>query len=196
MKLMLRFAASVHEIPSSLQARMRGRSWREDPACPPFSALRLLRLSHYDFAGAVREGELVVHADVAEEVVRIFERIFAAGFPIQRMERVDAFEGNDDASMAANNSSAFNFRRVEGTQVLSHHARGLAIDVNPVQNPWVRGTRVDPPAAQAYLDRTVLRPGMIVRGGPVCEAFFEHGWHWGGDFADMRDYHHFSKQPR
>jgi hypothetical protein len=98
--------------------------------------------------------------------------------------------------MAANNCSAFNFRRVQGTNVLSHHALGLAIDINPCQNPWVRDARVDPPAARDYLDREHVRPGMIVRPGPVLAAFAAYGWYWGGDFNGMRDYHHFSKLPR
>jgi hypothetical protein len=190
------FSGSTLEIPEATQIEMRGRSWHDDDACPRFSELRLLTLSHHGFDGAVRPGELVVHRDVADEVLRIFERLFALGFPIERMERVDAFGGNDDASMAANNSSAFNFRRVQGTQVLSHHARGLAIDLNPVQNPWVRGERVDPALGRHYLDRTELRPGMIVDPGPVVTTFLSFGWYWGGHFGDMQDYHHFSKLPR
>lgn len=183
-------------ISEHVQQEMRGRSWHADPACPPFSELRLLQLSHHDFDGSVQLGELVVHADVADEVIAIFERLFAARFPIARMERVDRFGGSDEASMAANNTSAFNFRRVQGTNVLSHHARGLAIDINPVQNPWVRGDRVDPAAGRAFLDRTQHRPGMIVRPGPVVSAFEAFGWYWGADFDDMQDYHHFSKLPR
>jgi hypothetical protein len=112
------------------------------------------------------------------------------------MERIDRFDASAAASRAANNSSSFNFRRVDGTAVLSHHARGLAIDLNPVQNPWVRGARVDPEAGRAFLDRADVRPGMIVRPGPVVEAFEAYGWYWGGDFDDMQDYHHFSKLPR
>ena len=190
------FSGTVSEISPALGDEMRGRSWHADPACPPLSALRLVRVSHHDFDGRVQLGELIVAAQIASEVVAIFERLFAARFPIASLQRIDRFEGSDDASMAANNSSAFNFRRVQGTDVLSHHALGLAIDINPCQNPWVRGDRVDPPAARAYLDRQQLRPGMIVRPGPVLAAFGEYGWYWGGDFDGMSDYHHFSKLPR
>jgi poly-gamma-glutamate synthesis protein (capsule biosynthesis protein) len=95
--------------------------------------------------------------------------------------------------MAANNSSAFNFRVVDGTQRLSQHALGRAVDINPLQNPWRRGARVDPEAGSAYLDRAQLRPGMIVRPGPVIAAFEAAGWSWGGDVADAPDFHHFSK---
>jgi poly-gamma-glutamate synthesis protein (capsule biosynthesis protein) len=190
------YAATIGEIPDALRAEMRGRSWRDEPDCPRFEELRLLGLSHLGFDGAVRRGELVVHRGVAEEVAHIFEQLFLAGFPIEHMQRVDRYGGDDEASMAANNSSGFNVRRIQGSALLSHHALGLAIDINPVQNPWVRGARVDPPAGRAYLDRTRLRPGMIVAEGAVVAAFRARGWHWGGEFADAQDYHHFSKLPR
>lgn len=190
------FTAEVSEILPGLQERMRGRSWHDEPACPRFSSLRLVRLTHYGFDGSLRQGELVVNAEVADEVVAIFAEIFAASFPIERMQPVDVFGGSDEASMAANNTSCFNFRRVQGTNILSHHALGLAIDINPVQNPWVRGERVDPPAARAFLDRERLRPGMLIRSGPVVQAFLRRGWYWGADFDDACDYHHFSKRPR
>lgn len=190
------FSATILEISEPIQSEMRGRSWHVDEACPPFSELRLLALTHHGFDATVREGELVVHRDIAEEVAAIFARLFVLGFAIERMERVDHFAGSDAASMAANNSSAFNFRRIEGSPVLSHHARGLAIDLNPVQNPWVRGERVDPEAGRDYLVRAPTRLGMIVEPGPVVDTFLAHGWHWGGHFGDMLDYHHFSKLPR
>ena len=190
------FSSEILAISEAIAADLRGRSWHDATDCPPFAELRLLRLAHFDFAGAVQRGELIVARAVAEETCCIFERLFAARFPIASMQRIDAFDGDDDRSMQANNSSAFNFRRIAGTQLLSHHALGLAIDLNPLQNPWVRAERVDPPQGRAYLDRSDVRPGMIVRPGPVVEAFEAYGWSWGGDFADMHDYHHFSKLPR
>ena len=182
----------VFEIPVELRDEMRGRSWRDAEACPRFEQLRLLRLAYRGFDGGVHLGELVVHADVAGAVAVVFERIFAADFPIASLRRIDAFGGDDDASMAANNSSGFNYRTIDGTTKLSRHALGLAIDINPLQNPWLRGDRVDPVAGRAYLDRAHVRPGMIVRPGPVVEAFEAAGWKWGGDEASP-DYHHFSK---
>lgn len=190
------YAFDVLEIPENVQGDMRGCSWHDAPECPAFAALRLVRVSHHDFAGGVQLGELVVASSIAEEIVAIFERLFAAQFPIERMQRVDAFGGSDAASMAANNSSAFNFRRVQGTSVLSHHALGLAIDLNPIQNPWLRGAHVDPEQGREYLDREQRRPGMIVSGDAVVEAFAAYGWDWGGDWRDMRDYQHFSKLHR
>lgn len=194
--MMRAYRAEILPLAEIVRAEMTGKSWRHEPECPAFSDLRLVRVSHHTFEGTVRSGELVVAAWVADEVAAIFEQIYAARFPIERMQRIDAFGADDDASMAANNSSAFCFRFVAGTRSLSHHARGLAIDINPVQNPWLRGERVDPPAGRDYLDRAHVRPGMIVRGGPVVAAFAAHGWHWGGDFVDTPDYHHFAKLSR
>lgn len=180
------------EVPEAVRDAMRTCSWRDDPRCPPFEQLRWLRLRHRGFDGAVHAGELVVHAAVAAEVVDIFEQLFHAGFPIESLRRIEDFAADDDASMAANNSSGFNFRVVDGTSELSQHALGRAIDINPVQNPWLRGARVDPAAGRSYLDRAHVRPGMIVRPGPVVDAFTRAGWLWGGDLAHP-DYHHFSK---
>lgn len=183
----------IFELSSAVRDEMRGVSWQAHPACPSFEALRLVRLRHWGFDQRSHEGELVVHASLAEEVVEIFEHIYAASFPIFSAIRIDHFRGSDPDSMAANNSSAFNFRLIDGTSALSQHALGRAIDINPLQNPWLRGGRVDPVAGQAYIDRTQLRPGMIVRPGPVLEAFERAGWRWGGDVVDAPDYHHFSK---
>lgn len=182
----------IFDLSPEVRAEMRGVSWHDHPACPSFDSLRLLKLRHWGFDGATHEGELVVHATLASEVVTIFEQIFAARFPIFSMRRVDHYAGSDPQSMAANNCSAFNFRVVEGTERLSYHALGQAIDINPVQNPWLRGDRVDPEAGRAYLDRSVIRPGMITRPGPILTAFEAAGWSWGGDAASP-DLHHFSK---
>ncbi|WP_428265909.1 M15 family metallopeptidase [Haliangium sp.] len=191
-----RLDATVEPIGPELHAEMRGASWHPHPACPAPSELALVRMNHWDFDHRVRRGELVVAAAVADELVRAFEMLFAARFPIARMVRIDAYGGDDEASMAANNCSAFNFRVIAGTDRLSHHALGLAVDINPVQNPWCRGDEVQPPAGRAFIARDPARPGAIVRPGPVTDAFDAIGWHWGGDWDDTKDYHHFAKQPR
>jgi poly-gamma-glutamate synthesis protein (capsule biosynthesis protein) len=193
---MLSFSSRILGIPSSIRADMLGRSWHDAPDCPRFDDLRLLELAYLDLDGAVQTGELIVATSIADEVCTIFARLFEVRFPIASMVRVDAFDGDDGRSMWANNTSAFNFRRIAGTDQLSHHALGLAIDLNPVQNPWLRDERIDPAEGRRYLDRDDVRPGMIVRPGPVVEAFARHGWFWGGDFEGMRDYHHFSKLGR
>jgi hypothetical protein len=188
------FTGEVHPIDDAVRARMP-HSWR--PGCPVvLDDLRLLRLSHRGFDGAVHEGELVVHAEVADAVVGVFRSAFDAGFPIERMELVDAYGADDDRSMAANNTSAFNCRRIAGTDRWSEHAYGRAIDINPVQNPYVRGSRVDPPAGAAYVDRGDVRPGMLTADGPVVRAFTDIGWGWGGTWSSGKDYQHVSASGR
>lgn len=187
------YRAQLMTIPQSVRDDMLGVSWHSDPRCPSFDMLVLLRLVHWDMQGAEQIGEMVVAAEIGEDVARIFERLHAAHFPIERMERVATFGGCDNRSMAANNTSAFNFRVIAGTSRLSLHAFGAAIDINPVQNPYVgAAAQVFPPLAVEYVERTHLRPGMITRPGPVIDAFDAFGWNWGGDWNSPKDYQHFS----
>jgi D-alanyl-D-alanine carboxypeptidase len=162
--------------------------------CPvPIEDLRLLTMTHHGFDGTSRTGEMVVHADQAEAVGRIFGQLYDAGFPIERMRLVDAYGGSTEASLADNNTSGFHCRPVTGGTRWSEHAYGWAIDVNPVQNPYVRGDVVLPEAGRAYLDRTVAVPGLIADGDVVVvAAFAAEGWSWGGTWSTLRDYQHFS----
>jgi hypothetical protein len=153
-----------------------------------------VRLAHWDFAGRRHVGELVVHEDVASDVVAVFRRLYRARFPIRRLQRVDAYRGSDQASMAADNTSGFNCRYAvaNGPRRWSAHAFGKAIDVNPVENPYVLNGRARPPAGRRYVDRSRVRPGMAVVGGLLVRAFADHGWSWGGRWAGTPDYQHFS----
>ena len=174
-----------------MRARMTGVSWH--PRCPvSLDQLRLLRVSYWGFDGAERQGELVVSGSAAPALSRAFGQLFAARFPIRQMRVVDDFGGDDERSMLADNTSAFNCRQVPGSTVWSQHAYGLAVDINPFENPEVRGDAVDPPAAAAWADRTRTSPGMISHGGAVWQAFDEIGWSWGGDWRSLKDYQHFS----
>lgn len=171
-------------------------SWRS--GCPVgLDDLRFLRLSFWGFDGRGHTGELVVHEDVASNVVTVFRQLFAARFPIQRMRLVDVYGGDDQRSMEANNTSAFNCRRSAGNSGgWSEHAYGRAIDINPVQNPYVSGGTVEPAAGAAYLDRTSPARGLIRAGGLVVRAFRSIGWGWGGDWTSTKDYQHFSRSGR
>ena len=165
-------------------------SWRK--GCPIGPAeLRRLTLVHWGFDGGTHQGVLVVHTDYAESLATVFQELFAMEFPIERIEPADAYGGDDDASMAANNTSAFNCRPVSGTSTWSQHAFGWAVDLNPIQNPFLSSSgRVDPPAGAQYLDRSDLRPGMV--SNAVVAAFAAIGWGWGGDWSSPIDYQHFS----
>ena len=165
--------------------------------CPVGPAqLRAIRLRHWDFGSRSRIGVLVVHAPVVRGVVSVFRELYATRFPIRRMLGVERYRGSDDRSMAADNTSGFNCRFVSGTTRWSEHAYGRAIDVNPVENPYVHGGLVEPPAGRAYLDRSRRRPGMAVRSGVLVRAFAEAGWRWGGFWQSSKDYQHFSPSGR
>jgi hypothetical protein len=185
------FGSEIAAVPATARARMEGCSWRgDDPRCPAWDALAYLRLDHVTFDGGAGSGELVVARAIADRAVALFRRLWELGFPIRQLRLVDDYGASDDVSMAADNSSAFNFRTVAGTDLLSQHALGRAIDINPLENPWRKRDSIQPPAGAAFADRTLIRPGMIVRPGPVVAAFDEGGWEWGGDWMHAFDDHH------
>ena len=136
----------------------------------------------------------MVNADAVAPIVRVFSRLYAARFPIRRMRSIDAYRGVDERSLAADNTAAFNCRYAvaSGPKRWSAHAFGDAIDVNPVENPYVLGGKVHPRSGAAYLNRTRVRPGMAVRGGLLVRAFAAVGWQWGGRWSGSPDYQHFS----
>ena len=170
---------------------MTGSSWRS--GCPVgLGDLRLLETVHLGFDGRDRTGLLVLHRDAVAAVDAALTDAYDAGFRIQRMRLVDRYGASDDRSMDANNTSAFNCRPVAGTSRWSQHAYGRAIDLNPIQNPYVQGSTVSPSAGREYLDRSDVRRGMVVRGDAVVRAFADVGWGWGGDFQSSKDWQHFS----
>ncbi len=174
---------------------MRGRFWRH--GCPVgFRDLRLVRLTYLGFDRESHMGELVVHRRWADETVRVFRRMYEVRFRIRRMRLVDHYGAEDRRSMAADNTSAFNCRWRAGVCCRwSQHAYGRAIDINPVENPFVWDGGVSPPAGEAFLDRSNHRKGMIHRQDAVWWAFRAVGWEWGGDW-ETPDYQHFSANGR
>jgi len=168
------------------------RSWRQGCPVGP-DQLRRLRLGYWGFDGRAHTGTLVVHRTVAADVVTVFRTLYQRRFPIRRMTPVDAYGGSDDASMADDNTSGFNCRNAVsgGPAKWSAHAYGKAIDVNPVENPYLLDGKVLPPAGRAYTDRAPYRAGMAVPGGVLVKAFAAQGWTWGGTWSDP-DYQHFS----
>ncbi len=187
-----RFSYTSDHISAAIAARVSGSSWR--PGCPvPLEQLRYVRLSYWGFDGLPHTGELIVHADAVGTIATAFRRMHAARFRIAKMQLVDDFGADDDRSTQANNTSAFNCRAVTGGGRFSQHSYGRAIDINPVQNPYVYadGNVLDP-AARPYISRSPVRTGMIVDGDVVATAFSEAGWGWGGNFKSFKDYQHFS----
>jgi hypothetical protein len=173
-----------------MKQSITGVSWK--PGCPlPLDDLRLVRVSFWGFDQNAHTGTLIVNYQISGKVEEVFRKLYEARFPIQTMQVVDRYGGSDDSSMAANNTSAFNCRPITGGGRFSYHAWGLAIDIDPVQNPYVKGDTVEPPMGKAFLDRSNVRPGMIVAGGVVSRAFSAVGAGWGGDFTGRKDYMHF-----
>jgi D-alanyl-D-alanine carboxypeptidase len=168
-------------------------SWH--PGCPVAPAqLRRLRVAYWGFDGKAHTGTLVVNADAVSDLVHVFARLYVARFPIRRMRPIDAYRARDERSLEADNTAAFNCRYAvaSGPRRWSVHAFGRAIDVNPVENPYLEGGRVHPRSGRGFLDRARLRPGMAVRGGLLVRAFAGVGWAWGGRWAGSPDYQHFS----
>lgn len=188
---------TVAPISDEVWARMQGRSWRAHLPCPRRDELALLSVPYWDFEGRPQTGSLIVARSAAADVARAFDEIFASGkFRIARMRLIDEYGGDDDASMADNNTNGFNCRTVVGSGGLSKHARGLAIDINPVQNPYREARETAPPAGRAYdepHERRASVVGLITKGDVVTRAFARIGWSWGGDFKRSKDYQHFAR---
>ena len=185
------FQASTMPLTAATRTRMTSVSWH--PGCPVgLGELRLLRLSYWGFDHAGHQGELIVNASAAASLTQAFRLLFAAGFPIRQMRVVDDFGGDDERSMLADNTSAFNCRLVPGTTVWAQHAYGLAVDINPFENPEIQNGKADPPAAAAWVDRSRSSPAMIRDEDAAWRAFRAIGWTWGGDWHSLKDYMHFS----
>ena len=187
---------TVAPISKAQAARMTGVSWR--PGCPvPLRYLRVVTASYRGFDGRTRTGRIVVHRDVAADVLTVLRRLYAERFPIRRMVPVDAYGGSDFRSIEADNTSAFNCRYVDGTSRWSEHAYGRAIDLNPIENPYVTSSgTTSHRASRPYLRRSPYRTGMAVAGGAVVRAFAAVGWSWGGRWSGARDHQHFSASGR
>jgi len=183
---------SAEPIPASVEARMRGVSYPDDAEIK-LSDLRYLRLSYVDFDGLEQVGELVCNKAIAEDLLAIFQALYEARYPIRSIRLIDDFGGDDEASMAADNTSCFNYRRKTGMRELSKHALGLAVDINPFENPYVRPSRVRPDGASVYADRTKDFPHKIDKEDLCYKLFRARGFSWGGSWRSVQDYQHFEK---
>jgi hypothetical protein len=182
------FHATAQAVPASVLDRS---SWTKD--CPVAAAnLRYLTVSFRGFDGRAHSGELLANARVADDLITVFRQLFAADFPIERMRISSAAQLNAPSTGDTNTTEAFACRPARGRTAWSQHAYGLAVDLNPFQNPYHRGPVVLPELATAYLDRAEARPGMVQPGGSVVRAFTAIGWRWGGGYRSLKDYMHFS----
>ena len=188
---------SVDTLSNEVFLRMQGKSFKNDCTVKR-SDLRYLQLSHYDANGKEHVGELVCNKAIASDLKEIFQELYKRHYPIQRMQLVDDYDADDEQSMRANNTSCFNFRRIAGSTKLSKHSQGLAIDINPLYNPYVKrqanGTLIVQPAnATCYADRRKAIPYKIERDDLCYRLFIKHGFKWGGAWTRQQDYQHFER---
>jgi D-alanyl-D-alanine carboxypeptidase-like protein len=194
--LALGFHSSVQPIPAAMHRQMTGVSWHS--GCPvPLSDLRLITLTYRGFDGRDHTGRLIANRSAASALVTVFRTLYAARFPIRRMEPVDRYGGDDFRSIEADNTSAFNCRAATGSSHWSNHAYGLAIDVNPIENPYISSGTTSHRASRPYLDRSRHRAGTAYAGGTLVNAFASVGWGWGGSWSgSVQDTQHFSYNGR
>lgn len=187
------FQSHSSAITLEIQERMR-YSWKENNPIK-LNNLRYITVSHWGFDGQIHKGELVVHKNLASEVIEIFEGLYQAKFPIEKMILIDHYFADDESSMEDNNTSAFHSRLVTGrADRFSKHSYGMAIDINPKINPYVKGETILPKSGKMYLDRTLNTPGIINVNSSCYKIFKQKGWTWGGDWTDLKDYQHFEKE--
>lgn len=183
-------------IPDDIFEFMQGRSFKEDCTVPR-SDLRYLLFLHRNLDGEAVIGEMVVNRQIADDVLEIIQQLFNESYPIEQARLIDYYDADDEKSMAANNTSCFNWRVKTGSGNISKHAMGMAIDINPLYNPYYRFPSVDetiqPASAEPYMDRMWNFPYKIEEGDACHRLFTEHGFKWGGSWNSLRDYQHFEK---
>jgi hypothetical protein len=198
--LFAQYNYQIQEITLGVKQRMfKANSWRE--GCPvPLNNLRYLRINHINFKGETVSGEMIVHEDVAEEVVNIFADLYAINYPIRQMRLVSDFAANDWQSIEADNTSAFNCRPITGKKKKwSKHAYGKAIDINPIENPYInKKGYISHKASWKYKKRvhknnTPSDRAVLLKNDKATKIFKKYGWKWGGDWRTIKDYQHFSK---
>ena len=190
----------VSPLDEALKRRITGFSYpaNDENVQISYDELRYVHVLHYDFNGEVTEGEMICHQDIALDLVEIFEELYLQKYPIEKIRLVDEYDADDEASMEDNNTSCFNYRVVYGTNHLSNHSYGKAIDINPFYNPYVftrnGETMVQPEGSASYADRNADNPYAIDEEDLCYQLFIQHGFEWGGNWVNSKDYQHFEKK--
>ena len=183
----------MESIDDDILSRIDGISYSED-CIISLDDLRYLRVLHIGFDGETHIGELICNRELSEDFLEIFSKLYKYKYPIEKMLLVDEYKGDDEASMEDNNTSCFNFRHVPGSDHLSQHAYGRAIDINPLYNPYVTSEGFTPYNAEEYLDRSKDFPYKIYSDDYCYELFTDYGFTWGGNWNSVKDYQHFQKK--
>lgn len=184
----------IKPIPDDIFEKMQGKSYKENCTVPR-EELRYLHILHVGFDNNTHEGELIVNKRIAEAVLDIFKELYKAGYQIEKVRLIDEYNAQDELSMRDNNSSAFNFRYISYSTTLSKHAMGLAVDINTLYNPYIKQVdgrlNIEPANAVQYVDRNRQFPHKIDHDDLCYKLFIKHGFEWGGDWEDSKDYQHF-----
>ena len=188
----------THITPQIKQRMVEGNSWKQ--GCPVvLKDLRYLRIKHINFHGEDQMGEIIVHKEVSSEVKEIFEALYDVGYPINKMKLVSDYKANDWQSIEVDNTSAFNCRTATGSKKWSKHSYGKAIDINPIENPYIsRKGYISHNASETYRNRvhkksTYADKAILLKNDEAVQIFKKYGWKWGGDWSGIKDYQHFSK---
>ncbi len=186
------------EISKDIYDRIYGKSYKTDCTIP-LTDLCYLKILHYDIDGKIRIGEMICNKMISNDLISIFRELYLAKYPIEKMILIDKYDANDEASMRDNNSSSFNFRTITGGGKLSKHALGLAVDINPLYNPYVKilpngDIYVEPNNAHVYIDRSNGFDYKIDSSDLCYKLFTQYGFEWGGDWKTIKDYQHFEKR--
>ena len=188
----------AYPISDAIFTRMQGKSFKDNCTIPR-STLRYLRVLHRNVDGKTQLGEIVCNQSIANDLLDIFRQLYKQGYKIERITLIDDYDADDERSMSLNNTSCFNFRVVSGTTKLSKHAQGLAIDINPLYNPYIHlnNGKVEPANGKPYAtNRTANRklPVPFINTSDLCyRLFIQHGFRWGGAWKTVKDYQHFEK---
>ena len=188
-----KFSCSVSPISADIKSRvLNGGSWHK--ACPVgLNKLSYIQLKYWDFKGKERVGELIVNSAISNKVCKVFGSLYSSSYPIRQMRLVSDFKANDNASMKADNTSAFNCRLMTGSKTKwSNHSYGLAIDLNPFENPYIsKSGKVSPKEAAKFAKRVHTSKAVLLKDDLAVKAFLREGFIWGGSWHSVKDYQHF-----
>lgn len=193
------FRTTIHTLSPEVRTLITGFSFPVEPQTDiTYDDLRLLKIWYHNLEGETVQGELICNVLIAEDLAYIFTRLFELNYPIQSIDLIDRYEGSDMESMKANNTSCFCYRKMVGGSKLSRHALGMAIDINPLYNPYVKvrkdgSVHVEPEEGRKWASRRTPCPYYIKSGDVLVTLFKERGFVWGGDWKSLKDYQHFEK---
>lgn len=182
------------KIPDEIYQKMLGKSIPIDCKSKiDINSLSYLQISYIGFDNKTHTGEMITSSKLSNEILDIFKELYSIQYPIEKIELIDDYDANDELSMSNNNTSCFCYREISGTSKLSNHALGIAIDINPLYNPYINKNVISPASSTVYANRNNHFEHKITREDAIYNIFTSRGWEWGGDWKSPKDYQHFEK---